>query len=245
MITFQNLSDPIVAEAVPTLVAGLVDQLKERWWSTDNSLPDLGREYSMREQSYFEKDLTRLMDGLEAGLKRAPSGQAGHAGLREQIQQESFRFIQSAFGFESRQLELIQRHGLIDRAEQFSGMARRYDPLMSSADIYQASRNVSSMNLMQLLLGLPIEITPSVFAYSMLYPYTDNYLDDPAISHETKMGFNRRFWNRLAGKPVPPAGGQEKRIWEMIEMVEGQYDRSSNPEIYASLLAIHERKRAV
>ncbi len=240
MITFQHLSDPIVAEVVPALVARLVDQMKDLWWSTERSLPDLGREYSIREQSNFEKELVRLMDGLEAGLKRAPSGEAGHAGLRVQIQHESFHFIQSAFGFEDRQLELIQRYGLIDRVEQFSGMARRYDPLLSSADIYQASRNVSSMNLMQLLLGLPVEITPSVFAYSMLYPYTDNYLDDPAISSETKMGFNRRFWNRLAAKAVLPAGGQEKRIWEMIEMVEGQYDRSTNPDVYASLLAIHE-----
>ena len=35
------------------------------------------------------------------------------------------------------------------------------------------------------LLGLPVEVTPAVFAYSMLYPYTDNYLDDPAIPRTT------------------------------------------------------------
>jgi hypothetical protein len=27
-----------------------------------------------------------------------------------------------------------------------------------------------------------MRLTPSIFAYSMLYPYADNYLDDPSTS---------------------------------------------------------------
>jgi len=32
----------------------------------------------------------------------------------------------------------------------------------------------------------------------MLYPYTDNYLDDPSVSREEKLGFSNRFGQRLA-----------------------------------------------
>jgi hypothetical protein len=121
----------------------------------------------------------------------------------------------------------------------FANMARSFDPLISAEDIYQAGRNVMSANLIQLIIGLPVEVTPSIFAYSMLYPYTDNYLDDPAISHVTKLEFNSRFRLRLQGKDVLAANLHEARINQLVAMIETQWKRGQYPEVYEGLLAIH------
>jgi hypothetical protein len=43
------------------------------------------------------------------------------------------------------------------------------------------------MNSLQIFWGLPLEMTPSVYAYSMLYPYTDNFLDNPEVNSEEKI----------------------------------------------------------
>jgi len=239
MITVKNTPTQVAYEPMQDLVIRLSDRMEALWWSTEASFPQLERQYSQREQRSREVELARLLDALERGLKHAPADEAGRDSLRRQILAESTGYIQRTFGIEERQLDLVSRNGLVERVEEFAGMARRYDPSISAEDIYQASRNVSSMNLMQLLLGLPIEVTPAVFAYSMLYPYTDNYLDDPSIPLETKRGFNQRFWNRLAGLPAAPAAGPEERIWDLVGMVEGQYDRSRWPQVYESLLAIH------
>jgi hypothetical protein len=239
MISVQQATNQIGFEPMQTLVNRLCDRMEAAWWSTETTFPELERAYTGREQRSCEAELARLLDALERGLKHAPAEESGRAGLRQQILAESTRFIQATFGLEDRQLDVVRRNGLIERAEEFAGMARRYDPAISSEDVYQASRNVSSMNLMQLLLGLPVEITPAVFAYSMIYPYTDNYLDDPAITMDTKRGFNQRFWNRLAGLQPTPASGTEERIWDLVGMVEGQYERRSYPQVYESLLAIH------
>jgi hypothetical protein len=203
--------------------------------------PDSGPIYSASQQRENEKQLSRLLDGLQYALKRQPASEGARDELRQTILNESFGALKRIFGFEERHLDVIRHNKLIEMVEQFSDQARRYDPTLSAEDIYQASRNVSSMNLMQLLLGLPVEITPAVFSYSMLYPYTDNYLDDPAISFETKMGFNQRFWKRLAGQPSSAAATpQEERIWDLVEMVERQYARPLYPQMYESLLAIHD-----
>jgi hypothetical protein len=239
MIYVQQTSMQIMDETLASQVERLTDQVEALWWSTETSFPELGRLISSSEQRAHEQRLSRLLDGLQAGLKRAPTGSVSREQLRERILQESFGFITDAFDIEPGQLELIRGAGFIDQVEKFSIQARRYDPAISSEDIYQAGRNVSSMNLMQWLLGLPVEITPAVFAYSMLYPYTDNYLDDPTIPLETKLGFNRRFWKRLAGQNSPAQTAQEERIWDLVLMVENQFERSSYPQVYDSLLAIH------
>jgi hypothetical protein len=122
---------------------------------------------------------------------------------------------------------------------EFARMARRFDPRISGDDIYQAGRNVMTANFIQLLLNRPVEVTPSIFAYSMLYPYTDNYLDDPAVSRATKAAFNRRFQLRLQGEKVLPENPQEAVINQLVEMIEGQWERARYPQVYESLLAIH------
>jgi hypothetical protein len=82
-------------------------------------------------------------------------------------------------------------------------------------------------------------VTPAIFAYSMLYPYTDNYLDHPSISREAKLGFNGRFGRRLAGEAVEAANDREEAIWRLIGLIEEQYVRAEWPRVFDSLLAIH------
>jgi len=77
-----------------------------------------------------------------------------------------------------------------------------------------------------------------VLAYSLLYPYSDNYLDDPGIPTSVKAAFSRTFERRLAGQAVPPANPWEQKIFDLMGMIEGQFDRQLHPEVYASLMAI-------
>ncbi|MFZ3106590.1 MAG: hypothetical protein WA105_04330, partial [Candidatus Hydromicrobium sp.] len=89
------------------------------------------------------------------------------------------------------------------------------------------------------MMDLPVELTPSVFAYSMLYPYTDNYLDNPHITSESKTIFSQRFQQRINGEKIVPGNTDEKNIFNLIGMIEEQYERSRYPKVYESLLAIN------
>jgi hypothetical protein len=84
-----------------------------------------------------------------------------------------------------------------------------------------------------------MHVTPAIFAYSMLYPYTDNYLDAPSISREAKLGFSDRFGRRLEGEAVAPVNDREDAIWRLIGLIEDEYARADWPQVYASLLEIH------
>ena len=133
----------------------------------------------------------------------------------------------------------ILDNGFFDVAGEFARQVRAFDQEISDDDIYQAARNVMTMNFMQLLLDIPVSLTPSIFAYSMLYPYTDNLLDDPDLSTDAKESASSRLGLRLSAEILEPCNPVEAAVFRLIEKIESEYPRIDFPEIYASLLAIH------
>jgi hypothetical protein len=82
-------------------------------------------------------------------------------------------------------------------------------------------------------------LSPSILGYSLLYPYSDNYLDRLDVSSGAKLRFSARFRTRLSGKELSSEDDRETAIWALVAMIEEQYQRSAFPQVYGSLLAIH------
>lgn len=137
-------------------------------------------------------------------------------------------------------LSYFMQNGYLDSTDHFFKEAREHDPSLESADLFQAVRNVWIMNSLQLLFDLPIRMTPSVFSYSMLYPYTDNYLDNPEVSADKKRHFNTRLQMVLEGLTPENATPEELKIFTMIHNIEKEYRRDEYPDIYKSLLLIQD-----
>jgi hypothetical protein len=125
-----------------------------------------------------------------------------------------------------------------DTSTAFVRQARRFDPGIAWEDIGQALRNVWIVNSLQMLLDSPVELSPAVFAYSMLYPYTDNLLDDPGVDGAAKIEFNRGLDRRLRGAPEPASSSRQREVWRLIESIEAQYPRPTHPGVFGALLAI-------
>jgi hypothetical protein len=224
---------------MPGLVRELVHRFSDLWWECDTGLPALGFAYSSREQAAREAQLARLQDVLIAELQRPPQTRPEVQATQERVFSAIGAFARSALGLEQRHLDVLFARGFPQVATEFAQAARRFDSQIGGSEIFQASRNAWVMNGLQLLLGLPLRLTPAILAYSLLYPYSDNYLDDPAISEETKVAFNERFGRRLRGEDVTPTSAHERRIFDLVDMVEGQYAPSQYPQVLESLLAIH------
>lgn len=121
--------------------------------------------------------------------------------------------------------------------------ARSFDPDLGRADIVQACRNAWTACGLQPLFGEETELTPSILGYSLLYPYTDNYLDQPAITADAKRRFGERFRLRLRGDAIQAGNSHESALWELVALIEGQYSRKLFPGVYDCLLAIHRAQQ--
>ncbi|MGD0706914.1 MAG: hypothetical protein ABSA51_00520 [Anaerolineaceae bacterium] len=221
-------------------VEQLTRQFVDLWWRCDSSFPGFAQSFTAVDHKRNDAALQDYVRRMEAELKTPPVTAEAREDARQHIIAFSTAFAHDTLGFTERQLDIILSHGFLETSARFAEEARRFDPAVCEEDIYQASRNVMTMNFIQFLLGQPVMLTPAIFAYSMLYPYTDNYLDDPAVSADAKHAFIERFRRRLGGEGVFPANQQERLIWELVWMVEQQYPRAQYGRVYDSLYAIHD-----
>lgn len=121
--------------------------------------------------------------------------------------------------------------------------ARNFDDALSLNDIGQALRNVWIIVILQRIFGYDVTYHPAMFAYSMLYPYSDNYLDDPSVPTTEKETFNTWFTQRLHGE-CRARNAHEEQISKLVGLIEQVFDRQRYPNVYESLLWIQEAQVA-
>lgn len=131
------------------------------------------------------------------------------------------------------------KEAFIKSTKNFIKECKEFDKTLSFEDIGQALRNLWIVSILQKAFGFKIEYNKAVFGYSMLYPYTDNYLDDPEVSMKEKKEFNERFTKRLKGEKITALGEREEKIYDLVKAIEKTYVRGNYQEVYESLLIIH------
>lgn len=221
-------------------VRKLNQHFTDLWWECPASFPDLGPPYTAQVQTQNEKALLQFLSEVEHMLTNPPRNREGIQSAQLRLGAAFRCFAEEALGFEGSQLDLLPSQVFSEVSEEFVRQARLFDPNLRTEDIYQAGRNAWTAHGLQWLLGLAVQLSPSIFAYSLLYPYTDNYLDDPNISRETKLSFNERFGQRLTGNRLSPVDTREQVIFDLVGMIEEQYSRSDHADVFESLLAIYD-----
>lgn len=210
------------------------------WHRCSTDLPDLGRVYSPAEQAEREERLDRALAVLQAQVRKVPRSRSERHEAHARISDAFMDFARDAMDMDKEQRNLLFEGGFSGIGSELGRQARRFDPGVQVAGILQACRNAWAACGLQSLFGCPMEVTPAIFAYSMLYPYTDNFLDDETVGREKKIAFTKRLRSRLEGDSPAPMGTLEKKIFDLVGMIEGQYARPDYHDVYASLLAIHQ-----
>jgi len=207
------------------------------WKTSRSEFPKLNREYSRQQKKRREKQLEIFFYNIKRGfVEDELEGALTH---EHRFFSYIKTFLEEGLDYSPEQLDIILSDEMIDTTLHFIRKARQFDQELGLEEIFQACRNVWIMNGLQYLFGQKIRLTPSVFAYSMLYPYTDNFIDDSTVSELEKLAFAERFYKRLDNQCVEPANPIEVKIFELVGMIEKEWPRVSYPKVYDSLLAIH------
>jgi hypothetical protein len=220
-------------------VGPLRDAHAAMWAETPAELPVLGPRIGLRRHFANARAARRLIDELAVELERAPEGEPERRAWREAVRERLQRFGDERLGWPAGYRRLLFADAFFTTSVAFAREARAFDPSLPLDSLWQALRNVWIGNSLQIVLDLPVALNPGLFAYSMLYPLTDNLLDDPRVESGAKRAFNERFGRRLAGLPVLPAGAGEAAVFRLVERIEDEFPRHAFADVHASLLAIH------
>jgi hypothetical protein len=225
-------------------LGGRVDELvrlHEALWREAPAEPRPPKKrYSRAEKRAVERELSVLVGRLSSeelrtafldGSLDAARLEAVAAGLKP-----GFRRL---LGLIALPLDSVYDARFIDATRRFLGAARDFDPSLGLDSAYQALRNVWIMNSLQFDLGLPVGHDDAVFAYSMVYPYLDNVLDDAGTSESGKRTLLAKLRDWLEGAGPEAATPGEARLLSLVRLIERRFPRPGFPGVYGSLLAIY------
>ena len=222
------------------MIQNYTERYAEIWAGCSIQMPRFTKTYSSVEKLQKEQFLDQFLDTVKAFRKDRIKGKLFTKNEQHLFLSNARGFLCSGLDFTDEQLELMFSDRMIEITRSFVRQAKAFDEDLAFRDIFQACRNIWIMNGLQLIMGIPMQVTPSVFAYSMLYPYTDNLIDDPTVSGFEKCIFIEHFRDRLAGVMLQPQNKTENAIFRLVGMIESEYSRTEFPDVYKSLLAIHD-----
>lgn len=196
------------------------DLFREKWWVSSNTFKLNIDKISYFQKKRREKELDKLIDTVVNHIKSFPKSEVekkqwkskGDKFLRELMKKDKL------FKLENFDENLKER--FFKSTENFIKASREFDKKLKLEDIGQAMRNVWIINILQAVMGEEVSLTKAIFGYSMLYPYTDNYLDDIDIGSSEKNKFNNRLQERLKGENISCNNNHEAQVYKLVENIE-------------------------
>jgi hypothetical protein len=194
--------------------------------------------FTVKEQHKRERAYDEALRAAEREAKRVPRTRAQRLEAQDRITAAFARFSGIALDLNDNAVHLLT-DDFLPAGTRLAQWARQFDAGLGMADIVQACRNEWTACGLQPLLGEEIALTPSILGYSLLYPYSDNYLDDKGISARQKREFSARFRKRLCGERIDALNRREAAVWSLVALIESEFPRERYPQVFECLLAIH------
>jgi hypothetical protein len=216
----------------------------ELWRKTDTRPPNLGDRFAPQRQAENERAAERFLAEVARLCEAWPDSEASRRAWREDVRERVREFGERRLGWPDGYRSLLTSEEFYASTVAFVRAARAFDHAVHIEDVTQALRNVWIMNSLQLLFGREVAFSPSIFGYSMLYPCTDNFLDDPDVSPAAKADFNHHLDRRLRGERLLPGTAPERQAFALVQRIESEHSREDAPGVFRSLLAIHRAQQA-
>jgi len=229
----------VVGPGLPGRVDALCDRHARLWAATPADLPTLGPPTGWRRRFFNARASARLIDELAAEVDRLPDEPAERRAWQDRVRERLQDFGAARLGWPAGYRRLLFADAFYVAALAFVREAHACHPELPPESLWQGLRNVLIGNSLQVLLDREVALRPGLFAYSMLYPLTDNRLDDPRVPAAEKRAFNERFGRRLAGRPGEVCRPQDAAVFDLVARIEEEFPRAAFPDVHESLLAIH------
>lgn len=203
-------------------------QIKEMWLQAEEEFPDFLVPVSKadkRKNESFIKKATKEMKKLS----------------KEKAEQFVFRLLneEQIIGIH----DVMDSETLEDFQEELKRLLRRirsFAPELDMEGIGQAARNYIVYAMFLELNGVPQNCGDAIFGYSMLYPYTDNFIDNPLHTLADKQNYNQIIRDKIKGLPVMTDSEHIQKTCDLLAAIESAYTRQREEPVFGLLLAMLE-----
>lgn len=193
----------------------------------------------VRQKKENETLAKKFSGRLRKKLKKKPSSEEEKQLIEQEMEAEFYQFLKK-----ERILclsEWMEPELLSDFAREtkhFYHSVVAFDKTLQQGQIWQAMRNYLIYGVIAELQGEAQNAGIPILAYSLLYPYTDNYIDDKGILRAEKERFNRMIAGKLQGEEVVPQNELEEKVCRLLTMILAEYQGGAGKKVADTLLEL-------
>lgn len=224
------------------------DIIRAAWEEQPESFPDFLKENpglfpqintaQKRENKALIQEFSQKM---KKKLRQKPDGKEQQAQWELNLESDFMDFIQRE---KIIALSEWMRPEVIDEfkreAKHFVNRVKEFDGDLSPAQIWQSMRNYFIYAVIVEVQGENQNARDPILAYSLLYPYTDNYIDDEQIAKSEKERYNQMIALKLKGQTVEPQNLLEEKTCRLLQMILEAYEGAKKQRIAETLLQLLE-----
>lgn len=220
-----------------TLKEKYLNAIKQSWLTTKTTFPvflcEISQDNKTANEAYLDHTRRVFQEHLnlipKTPWKRKKWAQNLQSLIDQILYQETVINLHSSM--EREELTLFQTE-----LKEFLRQVRKFSPELSFEDMGQALRNYIVYAMFKRIHMDPSGFNRAGFGYSMLYPFTDNFIDNIATTAEEKKEFNQIIRTKLKGNAALSRTTHQKRTCELLEEIESVYPRASYPMMPQLLL---------
>lgn len=235
------------------------EEIVALWNGLPSSFPQFLEEVGESQKRKNEAVIEEMAARWQEKGKEFPKKQEEQLAWKQEIEEMTEEFLEKEELLGIRQY--MGQETLAEFKEEtkrFVRQIRSFDPELLAENIWQALRNYFIYAVIADLQGQKQECKEAVFAYSLLYPYTDNFIDEKGHTKQQKEEYNRMIADILQGKPqIPEKGnttmgvqetpekgnatmGVQEKTRQLLERLTGSYQGEKKQEIRNLLLIMLE-----
>lgn len=225
-----------------------IKEIRAAWKQQPDSFPVFLKEnldifpYITSEQKKENEALIQeFFRRIQKKIQKKPGETEAQRQWEKELEQEFCDFLQK-----EKMLSLSEwmSRELLDaftcETKRFVNRVRSFDETLNEAQIWQTLRNYFIYAMIVEMQGETQNAKNPILAYSLLYPYTDNYIDDEQILPKEKERYNRMIASRLKEEPVFPQNPLEEKTCRLLDMILNEYKGMERKKVAWTLLQLLE-----
>lgn len=218
-----------------------IPQIRNDWLAAGDAFPDFLPVISEGTRLANEGFVQSVIDNFQSQMKCFPVNPF----VRRKWKRKTQDMIDNALNNES----IISIHKYMDQRmikefqdelKEFFRHVRKFAPELDLDGIGQAARNYIVYAMFKEIENEKSGFNNACFGYSMLYPFTDNYIDSPNISESEKNEYNRIICDKIEGHEVHPRTLHQKKTCGLLQKIEERYARDIDSSVFILLLMMLE-----
>lgn len=221
--------------------ADCLNKTRDEWLAAKHTFPGFLAGISKETKAQNEQYIQTISDDFRKLLKSFPINPNG----REQWKKKTTTLLEAVFCEETiigihHSMDQKTLAAFQDELKDFLRHVREFAPELSLEGIGQAIRNYIVYAMFKEINQVKSCFSMACFGYSMLYPFTDNYIDSEKNSDKEKTEYNQIIRDKIEGKDVQPKSLHQLRTCQLLQMIESEYPGKRDSSIFVLLLMMLE-----